>query len=65
MINSQPGYENVVYEKILGISKVKSANRVFGAYDIILLIEDTDLESLNKTVAQNVRSIKEVIQLHS
>ena len=60
MVNSQSGYEERVYEKLLGISGIKNVYRVFGAYDIILRIEEMDLESLHEKIVSRIRSIKEV-----
>ena len=61
MINSQSGYEEDVYEKVLGIPGVNEAYRVFGVYDIILQIEEMDLESLHEKISSQIRSIKEVL----
>ena len=61
MINSKPGFEPDIYKKILEIKGVKNAYRVIGVYDIILQIEELDLESLHKTIALQVRSIKEIL----
>ena len=61
IINSQTGYEERVYEKLLGITGVKEAYRTFRVYDIILRLEEMDLESLLVTIATHIRSIKEIL----
>ena len=61
MINSQSGFEERVYGKLLGIPCVKEAYRVFGAYDIILRLEEMDLESLHVRITSHIRSIKEIL----
>ena len=61
MINSQPGHEEKVYERLLSIPGVKYAYRSIGAYDIILRIEEIDLESLHQKIISQIRSIKYVL----
>ena len=61
MINSQSGYEEQVYEKLLCITGVNEAYRLFGVYDIILRLEEKDLESLYVKIALQIRSIREVL----
>ena len=61
MVNSQSGYEGIVYEKLLGIPGIKNAYKVFGAYDIILRIEEMDLESLHEKIVSRIRSINGVL----
>lgn len=61
LINSQPGTEQGVFEKIKALSVVKEAHKIFGAYDIIAKIEEKDTEMLHETITRQIRQIEKVI----
>lgn len=61
LINSQPGTEQGVFEKIKGLSVVKEVHKIFGAYDIIAKIEETNTAKLHETITRQIRQIDKVI----
>ena len=61
MINSPQDYKNEAYNKILRIADMKKAYKVIGVYDFILQLEEKDLESLQKILTSQIRSVKELL----
>ena len=55
LITCDLGYEEEVLSHLKGISCIKEATGTFGAYDILVRIEDVNEKSLRDTITQHIR----------
>lgn len=57
LLNSETGQENSNLEIIKKLTSVKEAFRIFGVYDIIILVEEDDMKQLKETIFHKIRMI--------
>ncbi len=61
LVNSRTGSEDEVYRAITTIENIKEGFKVFGAYDIIVRVEEKDSNSLQEFITRKIRQIENVI----
>ena len=62
LLNSEMGFEKSIQDELIGISSVRSVFKTFGAYDLILQIEEQDSDFLKEVVFHRIRKIVGVKQ---
>jgi len=60
LINCDIGSEESVMSKLKEIDLVKEVYGVFGAYDIVVLVEADTVESLRDTITWKIRKIENI-----
>jgi len=60
LINCFIGAEESVMSKLKEIDLVKEVHGVFGAYDIVVLVEADTVESLRDTISWKIRKIDKI-----
>lgn len=60
LLNSETGKEDENLEKIKALPSAKEAFRIFGVYDIIVLVEESDMKQLKETIFHKIRMINGV-----
>ncbi len=60
LINCDLGAEEFVISKLKEINSVREVQGVFGAYDIVGVIEADTVESLRDTITWKIRKIEKV-----
>jgi len=61
LINTAPGHEYEVYNKLSKIQEIIEIHSLFGEFDIIVKIESKDFEELGNIVVKKIRIINGVI----
>ncbi len=62
LLNSEIGLEKKIYDEIISISSVRGVFRTYGAYDLILQIEEQDSTLLKEIIFHRIRKIDGVKQ---
>ena len=57
LINTEIGSEEAVLDKIKVLSNVKTAQVVYGIYDIVCKLEAEDMAQLKEYIQTNIRKI--------
>ena len=60
LINCDLGKEEKILETLRSIKSVKEAHGTFGAYDIIVKIENSDRDKLREVITWNIRKLEHV-----
>ena len=60
LVNSETGYEKENIESIKKLSSILEAYRVYGVYDIIVLVEELDMTLLKETIFHHIRMLQGV-----
>ncbi len=60
LINCDLGSEWSIIKEIRGIADVKKVEGIYGAYDIIVIVESNNMEELKKNIMWKIRSIPQV-----
>ncbi len=60
LINCDIGSEESVMSKLKEVDLVKEVYGVFGAYDIVVLVEADTVESLRDTITWKIRKIENI-----
>ena len=60
LLNTENDRSEAVYEKLNDISSIEEKFRMYGVYDIIVLIEEPDMKTLKETVFHKIRKYKGV-----
>ncbi len=60
LLNCDLGYEEAVIEDLEHIDSVKEVHGVYGAYDIIAKVENSERGKLRETIIWNIRKIEHV-----
>ena len=60
LINCEIGAEETVMSKLKEIDLVKEVHGVFGAYDIVILVEADTVESLSDIITWKIRKIEKI-----
>ena len=60
LINCNIGAEEFVISQLKEIDLVKEVQGVFGAYDIVVLVEADTVESLRDTITWKIRKIEKI-----
>ncbi len=60
LVNCDLGSEETVIEDLRHIESVKEIHGIFGAYDIVAKIENSEKEKLRDTITWNIRKLKHV-----
>ncbi len=60
LINCNIGAEEFVISQLKEIDLVKEVHGVFGAYDIVVLVEADTVESLRDTITWKIRKIEKI-----
>lgn len=58
LINAETGSEKDVVEKVKTLNNVKEAYFVFGVYDVIAVVEASNVDELRNTVHTKMRQVK-------
>ena len=61
LVNARTGAEDEAYKIITSIETIKEGFKVFGAYDIIVKVEEKDSSSLQEFITHKIRQIENVI----
>ena len=61
LINTSPGHEHEVYNKLSQIQDIVEIHPIFGEFDIMVKIKASELEELGKIVVNKIRSLEGVI----
>ncbi|MEW6455444.1 MAG: Lrp/AsnC ligand binding domain-containing protein [Acidobacteriota bacterium] len=62
LIEAMPLKSGNIAKKILEIDGVKSAFSVTGPFDVIAFVEKEDLNSLGKTIANEIQSVEGIVR---
>ncbi len=60
LVNCDLGSEDSIIEDLKHIESVREVHGTFGAYDIIVKIENPDGEKLRETITWNIRKLDHV-----
>ncbi|AWS00613.1 Lrp/AsnC ligand binding domain-containing protein [Metallosphaera hakonensis] len=60
LINTDPGGEEEVYNKLKGMSEVTETYIVYGVYDIVAKLDASDMDSLRNFISNNIRKLPKV-----
>ncbi|MEL9970434.1 MAG: Lrp/AsnC ligand binding domain-containing protein [Metallosphaera sp.] len=60
LINTDPGGEEEVYNKLRSMSEVNETYIVYGVYDIVAKLEAPDMDSLRNFISNNIRKLPKV-----
>ena len=60
LLNTENDCSKEVYDKLKEIASVQEIFRMYGVYDIIILVEEPDMKTLKDTVFHNIRKFKGV-----
>ncbi len=60
LVNTEKGMEQEIYDDVLGLEEVSTANIIFGEWDIIAKVNIENSEALGTLILDKVRSIKGV-----
>ena len=60
MVNSETGYEKENLEHFKTLSSIIEAYRIYGVYDIIVLVEEQNMALLKETIFHHIRMTKGV-----
>ncbi|MDH3311548.1 MAG: Lrp/AsnC ligand binding domain-containing protein [Nitrosopumilus sp.] len=60
LVNCNLGTEMDVIEKLRHMDSVKEIHGTFGAFDIVVKIENFEREKISKTITQNIRKLEHV-----
>ena len=55
LLNSETGYEKNNLDLMKSLPSVKEAFRIYGVYDIILMVEEEDMKQLKETIFHKIR----------
>lgn len=58
LINTETGVEPLLQEEIKSLDGVKEVYQLFGEYDILAVVEESNEKDLQKTVSWELRKIK-------
>jgi len=58
LVNCDLGSEVGIIEELKHINSVKEVHGTFGAYDIIVKVENTEKDKLRETITWNIRKLK-------
>lgn len=62
LINVQIGAIPEVIRNLYSVSTIKSAEMTFGIYDVIAVVEVSDVKALAHTVSQDIQTIPGILQ---
>lgn len=57
-INTETGVEQLLQEEIRSLDGVKEVYQLFGEYDILAVVEESNEKEVQKTVSWELRKIK-------
>jgi len=60
LLNCDLGYEEAVIEDLEHIDSVKEVLGVYGAYDIIVKVENQKRDKIRETIVWNIRKLEHV-----
>ena len=60
LINCESGAEEIVMSQLKEVDIVKEVHGVFGAYDIVILVEADTVESLRDIITWKIRKIEKI-----
>ena len=60
LINTDPGGEEEVYNKLKGMNEVSETYIVYGVYDIVAKVDSPDMDSLRNFISNNIRKLPKV-----
>ena len=60
LLNCDLGYEEAVIEDLEHIDSVKEIHGVYGAYDIIARVKNSEREKLRETIMWKIRKLEHV-----
>jgi len=60
LLNCDLGYEEVIIENLEHIDSVKEVLGVYGAYDIIAKVENSEIGKLREIIMWNIRKLEHV-----
>lgn len=60
LVNTEKGMEQEIYDDIVGLEEVSSANIIFGEWDILAKLNIENSEELGTLILDKIRSIKGV-----
>ena len=60
LLNCDLGYEEAVIEDLEHIDSVKEVQGVYGAYDIIAKVKNSEREKLRETIMWKIRKLEHV-----
>ena len=60
LLNCDLGYEEAIIENLEHIDSVKEVRGVYGAYDIIAKVENSEIDKLREVIMWNIRKLEHV-----
>ena len=60
LLNCDLGYEETIIENLEHIDSVKEVQGVYGAYDIIAKVENSEIGKLREVIMWNIRKLEHV-----
>jgi len=65
LVKTAGGKEDDVLRKLLSLSTVEEAHKVFGQYDIVAEIRGRDMETIVEVVTARIRKIDGLLDTHT
>lgn len=65
LIKADPGQEQVVYERLLGVTNVEEIFPLFGEWDIIVKLTARDFDAMGTTIVSKIRTIQGVVTTYT
>ena len=61
LINCNPGFEEFVIDELKKFDFIREAREVYGAFDIVAMLETPNAGELRGNISENIRKIKNII----
>lgn len=60
LINCEPGFEEFVMDELKKFDFIREAREVYGAFDIVAMLETPNTIELRGNISQDIRKIKNI-----
>ncbi len=60
LVNCDPGYEETIIKDLKCIDSISEVCGIYGAYDIIAKVENSERDKLRETIIWNIRKLEHV-----
>lgn len=65
LVNTDPSYMDDVHQELLAIDGVLEAHMLYGAVDIIAIVESDTMKELKEILAWKIRKIEKIRSSHT
>lgn len=61
LINCNPGFEEFVLDELKKLDSIREVREVYGAFDLVAMVETPNVSELKGNISENIRKIKNII----